>query len=364
MELGNEIQSTINQEPKNVFHETAVGDPVVARTPEVHVPSAREAALRELRELTGGNSGDREISQVISRLNTPKNEKVGGLRELLGTLKAELKTIISRIKHVMKSDTSNDIPVGRIDHSIQLVRIVNGGNVLEVKPGISNQENQLSPEQIADRLVNYETGEITSENIDLKPSFQELLQKVQAKAETEPAFFSSHGDKPVYVLSDVARAMLDRVASEGNRRNGELAVSLRGTKLKDNIFVIAFVSPASDFINIKKDYGHVVPEIERKKTIEFSQKTNLNELKIGLPKAVVHVHQEQLGRHNIATPSDGDYAQANKSLLIQGANAPHNGIITKTGDQLHINIFDTVRTTTGEFEHFEHCPIITESQLA
>jgi hypothetical protein len=233
-------------------------------------------------------------------------------------------------------------------------------------------------ERIALALLDYQTGEVKQDaNIDLQPSFSRLVEAVKAKIDSNPEYFFDGSGKPVYVLSDVARAILDQIAREGNKRNAEFAVGLQGVHIKDDLFVIAFVSPASDFNNQDPAHAYAEDKINEKNARSLVQQTHLAELlkqhtgdyegaELGRMPAYLHVHPIQRGENNAGEPSVQDIEQGQKyftqARLLNGR--PRDiGVITRTDDGLKINIVSFKQTDTGVIEPRPHSKVVREEEL-
>ncbi len=246
------------------------------------------------------------------------------------------------------------------------------------EPAAKPQEHEpaLSPSEIADRLLDYETGQVKPDaQVDLEPSYRELVATALEKLKTHPELFPQ--DRPVYILSDVAVAMMERFAAEANRQNREFAFSLQGINIErgdeNKIHVVAFASPASDFESPQVATVKADTAVQEARATELAQRTNLSEVfnktgwgTRGDATAFLHVHHESLGTVFHGNPSSVDYGAGEKAVLQeedQNIKISKWGVVTKTGENFYVNIVKSYRDTDGSIKHLEDLPILTETQL-
>lgn len=136
---------------------------------------------------------------------------------------------------------SDETPIQRPTETVKEPIIPTPTSVVEQQA--AQERNRIA--QQATRLINYETGEITNERVDLSQSFPELVTVTQEVLE--------HGQTNLrngtIIFSDVARAMIDKLAQEANNKNLELSFVLQGQWVNRNnkeVFVVAYPVPAMD----------------------------------------------------------------------------------------------------------------------
>ncbi len=227
------------------------------------------------------------------------------------------------------------------------------GNTNRIQNPAATEEQHLSPEQIADSLIDYTTGEVRDVHIDLSATVTDLVDKALTVLETEHARL----DPENMVLSDIARIMIDKLNTQANSMSRELAFAIQGVALEKNgkrLFVATHIVPTMSHTEARVANVDVKPEVFMKNSVKLAQNTNLENLFFqlrqpsnGAQGGVCHIHHIGLGQGWTARPSQGDKDQV-KSFLEQGYNPYRWGVITKTQDgQLHYNLIRSTRNTDG-----------------
>jgi hypothetical protein len=238
----------------------------------------------------------------------------------------------------------------------------------KVKPLVHPEARSLLAQR-ALRLINYETGEITNESVDLSESFPALVENVTALLHNPEALDMI--PQGTVVLSDVARTMIDKLAEEANRKNLELSFVLQGQWVRQGdkeVFVAAYPVPAMDYSQLRQISTDIVPEIHRINSAALAEQTNLKDyfsntvhFANGESGTMCHVHQESLGEQFRANPSGGDYNQISLFLRAE-PNVPHSwSVVTKAEGNLYMRILYS-STENGRIQHATVDPL-SESDL-
>lgn len=231
-----------------------------------------------------------------------------------------------------------------------------------------------TPEQIADSLLNYQTGEVhVNAGIDLQPQYQALVNRVAEAMERDQVHFPQ--DRPVVVISEVARAMMKKVVQEGERRQKEVALSLQGGYFQrengTRVFVVAFATPASDFQQAESVHVQLAPALQRERAAQLAHATNLDSFfqehgkePQGFPAATVHLHYQLLQKH----PSSGDFRQGEEWLSrYEGgafASVPLWGVLTTSPQgEVEVNLVKTYRDDQQVVKHQQNLPVVSENDL-
>lgn len=247
----------------------------------------------------------------------------------------------------------------------------------------TEKDNTETPEEIAGKLINYETGEVTDEKVDLLPSFSELVEDVTHLVESKrlPA------DGPVMILSDVAWAMMDKIASSSNSKNKELGFAIQGATLfrnsagelvddpaeadiTKNIHIGAFTAPTMDYKNSMETVTRIDQTVYHKTSAELAENTGLSAyLKKktgyieGYPVSSSHTHQESLGKDNWIKPSGQDYSQSEQNASSSPTKDTYWAVVTKARGKLMINLIRTSIDRDGKVVHQDKIPCLPESEL-
>ncbi|QQG44214.1 MAG: hypothetical protein HYW86_05140 [Candidatus Roizmanbacteria bacterium] len=234
---------------------------------------------------------------------------------------------------------------------------------------------ETDPYKIASVLLDYDTGKPKDVKVDLSKTFPQFVDKVKQHMEKDSTLFPS-GKIPM-VLSDVSRAMIDKIAESANKKNKELGFALRGVLLtsgdeKDhkNALVAAFASPSMDFKAAEAGVTRVSPEIESPNAETLAQNTSLasyfqehGETSKGFPIASIHIHYDALGERYRANPSDTDFNQDIPDILRKNNLKQHIwGVATKSGGQLYLRVWLSKRKDDGTITH-EEIPVVLQSQI-
>jgi len=242
----------------------------------------------------------------------------------------------------------------------------------ENAPIIDNEsENELSAEEIADRLLNYETGSPTGEQFDLRDSFIGFAKRALQQAEIDNRFSS---EKPTIILSNVANAMLLKILESSNRKNIELAFVIRGLRKNfhgKDIFIAGLVSPAMDFRQGSETEVYLDPPLADRQAQKLARATSLSHVFSTLGSfhsekgdilCIGHTHQAPLGRRWIAHPSIGDFQNIRDSLEGYPANTSYEwGVFTLADNNVYKKILSST-LVNGELIHKE-LSLLTESDL-
>lgn len=246
------------------------------------------------------------------------------------------------------------------------------GFTLEVprqEPPAETPPAQEEAAQIADRLLNYQNAQVTNERVDLSGRYAALVDRVH------DAIDSKNPAIPVgesVIFSDVAYAMIEKLAEESNVQNKEINFALQGITIPnrhgESVLVGAYVAPAGVFANhITTD---VDPALHTANATKLARNTNLGQYfqdhmgsPVGEALAVYHTHPDSLGPHNRATPSTPDYEQINTWFR----NDPHTreyywGVFTKHDGQLHLTLMHSYLDQQGKPQH-RKIPAKRESDL-
>jgi hypothetical protein len=241
-------------------------------------------------------------------------------------------------------------------------------NEENIKPLVHPEARSLLAHQ-ALRLINYETGKITNEIVDLSESFPALVENVTTLLQNAEALDMI--PEGTVVLSDVARTMIDKLAEEANRKNLELSFVLQGQWVRQGdkeVFVAAYPVPAMDYSQLRQISTDIVPEIHRINSAALAEQTNLKDyfsntvhFANGESGTMCHVHQESLGEQFRANPSGGDYNQISLFLRAE-PNVPHSwSVVTKAEGNLYMRILYS-STENGRIQHATVDPL-SESDL-
>lgn len=215
------------------------------------------------------------------------------------------------------------------------------------------REQNLSAEEIASALINYNTGEVQDTHIDLSSSVADLVDRALTILETEHARLTPEN----ILLSDVAKIMIDKLNTHANSIGRELAFAIQGVALERNgkrLFVATHIVPTMRHTEAREINVDVNPEVFMENSTKLAANTNLDSLfytlrqpSNGAQGAICHIHHSRLGPEWVAKPSQGDKNQV-KSFLEEGHNPYRWGVITKTEDgQLHYNLIKSTQNTDG-----------------
>ncbi|MBA3724571.1 MAG: hypothetical protein H0W89_06850 [Candidatus Levybacteria bacterium] len=336
-------------------------------TPHIHY-----ASLGEIHEAAPSQGDYRQAEEWLGLVESGQRDRVPHMGVITKTQSGELKMNI--VKTLRAPDGSvqyqENLPL-KFESDFAEASVTEPTRTTEPE----QREESLTPAQIADRLLNYRNGEVKADaGVDLKPSYTEFLGKATEYMNQHPEHFPE--DRPIIVLSDVAVAMIDRIASEGNRRGVEFAFALQGVKKVrangNDIQFVAYAVPASDFENPRVATVDSDPQLHGVRAQEMAQATNLNDVfpmfnmsTVGNPGSMLHIHHTGLGEYYYANPSGPDLAVSERGLIReeQGqAIASKIGVVTKKPNgELAINILKTYRAPDGTVQHVQHSPIISES---
>lgn len=218
-------------------------------------------------------------------------------------------------------------------------------------------EKRPSAKNIADNLLNYETGVVNEQQFDLSQEFPHLVNQVRSRIENADPLFK---ENVTVVLSDVAGEMIKKIASEANRKNKELSFVLQGVWIDHNgkrVLVAAYAVPAMDYTKARPVNTDIVSEVHMQNAIKLAQKTNLETyftksttFNTEDSGAICHVHHEQLGEQWRATPSQGDYAQIEQYLRDTPAIPRTWGVATLAENKLFMTLFDS-EMQNGQPQH-------------
>lgn len=236
------------------------------------------------------------------------------------------------------------------------------------KPEETNKPPIETPAEIADSLMDYETGTVKEGyNTDLSASFEQLATQVAGIFEDEEMLNQIKEDTPNILLSGVALNMVDRIATEANKKNRELGFYLRGIKLKkDNktVYLVSHVVPAMDFSQPVVNEMQTDIGIEKKRAEEIAKSLGLDKFfqqtvknSIGDLLAVCHVHQDSLGEGLRGKPSKKDKEIAIPEVLkINNLNEITWAVITAHNGKLDFGGFTSRKKADGTITH-EDSPI-------
>lgn len=238
-----------------------------------------------------------------------------------------------------------------------------------------NEQNNHSQEEseafeIADRLIDYKTGSVTGERVDLLPYYSGFVDDMSAKLDSNHPLFG--GREPKIILSDLAVAMIDRVASRSNEVNKELGFTIQGNSIGQEgefIFTGAYIAPVLDFTTAQE--STMSPDFTLNNRLKklLGQNTNLSNYflqttgrKTGDRLGTLHIHQAPLGEKYRAQPSTGDIAYVERILQSTKRKFYIWGVVTKSGGDLEMIVVLSKRDQSGTIVHDE-IPVIYESQL-
>lgn len=235
-------------------------------------------------------------------------------------------------------------------------------------PNSVARAEDLEPQEVAERLIDYTTGRPTGEKVDMSQSFPQFVELIEELAEHEPLV----QEKALLLITDDTAAMIDRIAQEANDRDRELGFVIRGVHLMqdpgDKRYLIGgYVAPAMDFATAKRGTTTTDPEFELANATALTQNTQLTEylegkagIDVGKLVLVGHIHQEGLGKHWHTEPSQQDYEQVEQTLRERGGSYPW-AVVTKADGQLGMRVFYSY-LRDGEVQHDE-IPFTTESGI-
>lgn len=228
-------------------------------------------------------------------------------------------------------------------------------DIPRVQPPVTEKpEQHFSPEQIADALIDYTTGQVRDTHIDLSATVTDLVDKALTILETE----HDRLDPENIVLSDVARIMIDKLNTHANSIGRELAFTIQGVALEKHgkrLFVATYIVPTMEHAKALEASGNNDPNVYMENSVKLAQNTNLENLFYqlrqppnGAQGAVCHIHHIGLGQGWVARPSQVDRNEV-KTVLEDDRHNPYRwGVITKTQDgQLHYNLIRSTRNTDG-----------------
>lgn len=189
--------------------------------------------------------------------------------------------------------------------------------MLEEGIAVDVTEKSVEPLRDADAavgLIDYDTGLLSGERVDLLPHFSRLCDKVEEKLYEGDARFSD--EEPTIVLSLETEAMIDKIATESNRRNVELAFHVMGRKIEvgdKTAYIGAYALPSMNYAAAQRAVSSTVPEFFVPNMLAMPSLTNLSEYfhrncarDEGTTVIVGHTHQMGLGEYWKARPSQGD----------------------------------------------------------
>ncbi|MEK7571351.1 MAG: hypothetical protein AAB553_03675 [Patescibacteria group bacterium] len=242
-----------------------------------------------------------------------------------------------------------------------------------IRAGEDILSSDVIAREIAERMVDYQTGEIKKDQVDMLPLYKQLTAQTESMAR-EPDFPQN---QPVFVISNVARAMIQRYAEASNDRNRELAFSLQGIRVRrdnnNDIFIAGFAAPASDFKEPRIGDVMIRAEIREEKARELARKLNLAGFlqsywpgdEGGAPTALIHTHHLSLGEIYQGEPSAGDLRLSEQQFIKRERDprifAPPIGIATATENDLIINILHTTRGDDATIHHGGHSKVIIQT---
>ncbi len=231
---------------------------------------------------------------------------------------------------------------------------------------------ELQPEEVAQRLIDYTTGRPTNEEVDMSRSFPQFVQTVEEMIDADHELFAGHTE-PILILSDDAVAMMDRIAQEANDRDRELGFAIRGVWLSreggnKHYLIGGFIAPAMDFANAERTTTHMDPARGLENSRGLSRAVHLNDYfqlktgsEIGDLVSTAHIHQEALGAHWHIQPSQQDYNQSEQTVVEKGHPSSW-AVVTKAQGQVSMLAKYSHLDSNGEVQH-DDIPVVTESQI-
>lgn len=246
----------------------------------------------------------------------------------------------------------------------------------EHRPSIPDQHEStekpfedMSADEVADALLDYRTGEVTNMlHINLKESYERALQELKEHIQTNP---ESYGEGNVYVFSDVAYAMIDRIASESNLQQKDFPMMLFGKQIPHaNGYVnfIGITSPIGAFSQANPEmivnqdyYDYSEANTRLKQLLTSTGLDNTFTTEDSQDNSTLILHSRQLTPTREGEPyafTEGDKAllgQLHNHVISVGGDSAATGVVTKVPDgSLAINIALTQRGEQDTVHHTEH----------
>jgi len=242
--------------------------------------------------------------------------------------------------------------------------------ILQPQPQVQREEEteDHTPEEIADRLLTYETGEPREHVVDLSESFPQLVERVGQLVFEHPEAISDTSE--VLIVSDATYQMVKRVAGEANRVNRELGFTIQGVALErhPNVRVGAYIVPVMDFRNAQEFQINIDPGVYRRLAPTLAQNTRLQDYfstrtmsPDGEACTVGHIHQIQTGLIHRGQYSQGDIRMVEERIR-RGEDVVEWAVFTLDNGALYDYVMQSQKQPDGSIVH-KRVQLIKESDL-